>query len=187
MQLMDKGLIDLDKPLYSCLPKPLPEYDNYKDLASDDRWKLLTARMCLDHTTGFPNWRQLNPLRNGKLEIFYDLGKRHAYSGEGIDLLQMVIETITGRSLEDLVRENIFQPFGMSRSSYLWQPEFVDDFALGHNAHGDTLHRRYQTSANAAGSLETTIADFSRFIDRETSWLGVVLLVQPQGRAGLFQ
>jgi CubicO group peptidase (beta-lactamase class C family) len=164
MQLVDKGVIDLDKPLHTYLPKPLPEYDNYRDLASDDRWKLLTARMCLDHTTGFPNWRQLNPHRNGKLEIFYDPGKHYAYSGEGIELLQMVIETITGRSLEDLAREDIFQPFGMSRSSYFWQPEFANDFALGHNALGDTLRRRRQNSANAAGSLETTIADYSRFM-----------------------
>jgi len=55
MQLMDKGILDLDKPLYTYLPKPLPEYDKYKDLAGDDRWKLITARHCLSHTTGFPN------------------------------------------------------------------------------------------------------------------------------------
>src|SRR3954453_11203132 len=31
MQLVDKGVIDLDKPLYKYLPRPLPEYNNYKD------------------------------------------------------------------------------------------------------------------------------------------------------------
>ena len=56
MQLVDDGKIDLDKPLYSYLPKPLPDYENYKDLQGDDRWMLITARNCLDHTTGFPNW-----------------------------------------------------------------------------------------------------------------------------------
>jgi CubicO group peptidase (beta-lactamase class C family) len=60
MQLVDEGKIDLDKPLYTYLPKPLPEYENYKDLAGDDRYKLITARNCLDHTTGFPNWREGN-------------------------------------------------------------------------------------------------------------------------------
>src|SRR4051812_15297275 len=58
LQLVDKKLIDLDKPLYTYLPKPLPDYDGYHDLAGDERWKLLTARHCLSHTTGFPNWRQ---------------------------------------------------------------------------------------------------------------------------------
>ena len=60
MQLVDEKIIDLDKPIYQYLPKPLPEYDNYKDLAGDDRWKLITPRMCLAHTTGFPNWREEN-------------------------------------------------------------------------------------------------------------------------------
>src|SRR5450631_1786414 len=164
MQLVDEGKIDLDKPLYIYLPKPLPEYENYKDLAGDDQCKLITARNCLDHTTGFPNWRQLNPHGNNKLEIFFKPGGRFAYSGEGIYLLQMVIETITGQTLEVLAREKIFQPFGMYRTSFLWQPAFETDYAVGHDRKEDTLHKRRSGSANAAGSMETTIADYVRFL-----------------------
>jgi CubicO group peptidase (beta-lactamase class C family) len=164
MQLIDKGLIDLDKPLYTYLPKPLPEYDNYKDLAGDDRWKLITARMCLDHTTGFPNWREFNPHDNKKLEIFFIPGTRYAYSGEGIYLLQMVVETVAKKDLETLAQENIFKPFGMTRTSYLWQPAFESDYALGHDMNGDTLPKHRRTSQNAAGSMETTVGDYSRFV-----------------------
>lgn len=71
MQLVDKGVIDLDKPLYKYLPKHLPQYEDYKDIAGDERWKLITARHCLSHTTGFPNWRWTNPNGNKKLEIFH--------------------------------------------------------------------------------------------------------------------
>jgi CubicO group peptidase (beta-lactamase class C family) len=164
MQLVDEGKIDLDKPLYEYLPKPISEYENYKELAGDDQWKLITARNCLDHTTGFPNWRQLNPHGNNKLEIFFKPGGRFAYSGEGIYLLQMVIETITGQTLEVLAREKIFQPFGMYRTSFLWQPAFETDYAVGHDRKEDTLHKRRSGSANAAGSMETTIADYVRFL-----------------------
>lgn len=164
MQLVDEGKIDLDKPLYTYLSKPLPEYAAYKDLAGDDRWKLITARNCLDHTTGFPNWRFLNPRNNNKLEIFFTPGERYAYSGEGIYLLQLVIEQITGRSLEDLAKEKIFMPFGMRRTSFLWQPSFESDYAWGHDMNSDTLAKYKRKSANAAGSMETTIADYSRFI-----------------------
>ena len=163
MQMVDEGKINLDAPLYTYLPKPLPEYENYKDLAGDDRWKLITARHCLDHTTGFPNWRYFNPHGNKELEIFFTLGDRYAYSGEGIYLLQMVVETITGRNLEDLAREKIFGRFGMRRTSYLWQKYFEDNYAVGHDVKGDTLPKSKRTKANAAGSMETTIADFSRF------------------------
>jgi CubicO group peptidase (beta-lactamase class C family) len=164
MQLVDEKKIDLDKPLYTYLPKPLPEYDNYKDLSGDDRWKLITARHCLDHSTGFPNWRSLNPRDNKKLEIFFTPGSRYAYSGEGLFLLQMVIEQITDRSLEDLAREKIFIPFGMQRTSFVWQQSFEPDFAVGHDMSGDILPKYKSTASNAAGSMETTIADYSRFI-----------------------
>lgn len=164
MQLVDKGIIDLDKPLFTYLPKPLPEYENYKDLSGDDRWKLITARHCLDHTTGFPNWRQLNPHNNQKLEIFFTPGERYAYSGEGITLLQFVLEIITNTKLEDLAKDNVFNPFNMTRTSYVWQPSFVNNFADGHNTSEEILPKIRMTAANAAGSMETTIADYTRFV-----------------------
>jgi CubicO group peptidase (beta-lactamase class C family) len=164
MQLVDERVIDLDKPLYTYLPKPLPEYPSYKDLEGDQRWRLITPRDCLDHTTGFPNMRWFNPRGNNKLEIFFRPGSRYAYSGEGMMLLQLVIENITGQALEDLAQERIFKPFGMKRTSYVWQPAFEADYAVGHTAKGDSLPRRRWTKAGAAGSMETTIADFSRFI-----------------------
>lgn len=164
MHLVQEGLIDLDKPLYQYLPKPIPEYDNYKDLAGDDRWKLITARHCLSHTTGFPNWRQFNPRDNKKLEIFFKPGERYAYSGEGLVLLQLVVETITKKTVEEIAKEKVFIPFNMPRTSYQWQPSYENNYALGYNVSGVAL-RKYKTRPiNAAGSMETTIADYSRFI-----------------------
>jgi CubicO group peptidase (beta-lactamase class C family) len=164
MQLVQEGKINLDKPVYEYLDKPIPDYPNYKDLAGDDRWKLISARHCLSHTTGFPNWRWANPKGNGKLEIFFTPGARYAYSGEGLVLLQLVVEKITGRSLEELMKEKVFQPTGMTRTSYLWQQEFENNYALGYNEDGKVLAKKKRTSTNAAGSMETTIADYSRFI-----------------------
>lgn len=77
MQLVDKGIINLDKALYKYMSKPLPEYKNYKDLSGDDRWKLITARHCLSHTTGIPNRRRLNPNGNQKLGIFLSPGNEY--------------------------------------------------------------------------------------------------------------
>src|SRR5579885_1711358 len=69
MRLVDAGVIDLDKPVYQYLPKPLPEYPKYADLANDPRYKKITARMLLSHTSGFPNWRWLEDDR--KLRIHF--------------------------------------------------------------------------------------------------------------------
>ena len=57
MQLVDEGKIELDRPIGTYLPKPLPDYPRYSDLAGDPRWRKLTMRMLLDHTTGFANFR----------------------------------------------------------------------------------------------------------------------------------
>src|SRR5213082_2694236 len=35
MQLVDEKILDLDQPVYKYLPKPIPEYPEYKDLAND--------------------------------------------------------------------------------------------------------------------------------------------------------
>jgi CubicO group peptidase (beta-lactamase class C family) len=161
MQLVDEKKIDLDKPLYTYLPKPIPDYDIYKDLAGDERWKLITARHCLSHTTGFPNWREQN---KNKLQLFFTPGERYSYSGEGLVLLQLIVETVTNQKLEQLAREKIFLPFGMKHTSFLWQPLFEKNYAVGHNNSEDTIPKTKSPRENAAGSMETTIADYTRFV-----------------------
>lgn len=100
MLLAEDGIIDLDRPLQDYLDRPLWEYPTYADLDDDPRAARITARMVLRHTTGFPNWRFLT--NDGKLRIMFEPGSRFSYSGEGIHLLQMVVEKITGKGLEAL-------------------------------------------------------------------------------------
>lgn len=162
MQLVDEKILDLDKPVYQYLPKPLPEYPKYADLAGDDRYRRITARMLLSHTSGFPNWRYINEDR--KLNINFEPGTRYAYSGEGIDLLQLVVETITRKPLEELMQSRIFKPFGMSRTSMVWQSGFESDYANGYDEYGRSLGPERRKTADAAGSMQTTPRDFARFI-----------------------
>ena len=54
MQLVDNRTLDLDKPVHEYLPKPLPDYPAYRDLEGDPRYKRITARMLLSHTSRFP-------------------------------------------------------------------------------------------------------------------------------------
>jgi CubicO group peptidase (beta-lactamase class C family) len=51
MQLVDEGRVDLDRPIVAYVPKLLPDYPAYQSLAGDDRWRRLTMRILLDHTT----------------------------------------------------------------------------------------------------------------------------------------
>lgn len=162
MQLVQAGILALDKPIHEYLPKPLPSYPDYQDLAGDERHKRITARMLLSHTAGFHNLRILN---KGKLQINFEPGSRYAYSGEGIQLLQFVVETISNTPVNDLMRARIFKPFGMTRTSMVWEPRFETDFANAYNEWGRSMGPQRRTRAGAAGSMQTTLADFSRFVE----------------------
>jgi CubicO group peptidase (beta-lactamase class C family) len=162
LQLADQHLLDLDRPVCEYLPKPLPEYPNYADLAGDSRYKRITARMLLSHTSGFANWRWLEDDR--KLKIHFEPGSRYAYSGEGIDLLQLVVETITNQPLQKLMQERVFQPLGMARSSMIWEQSFEENYANGYDEYGRSLGAQKRPKADAAGSLLTTPHDFALFL-----------------------
>ena len=163
MQLVSEGMIDLDKPVQQYLPKPLPEYEKYKDLAADERYKLITMRMLLSHTTGFPNFAFLNP--DKKLNINFTPGTRYAYSGEGINLAQFVVETVTKKDVGEMMRDRIFKPFGMTTTSMTWDEKFKADLAIGYDEKEKVVGHNMRKSVRAAGSMDTTISDFARFLE----------------------
>src|SRR5579859_3711385 len=161
-QLVQEGRLDLDKPVYRYMPRPLPEYPQYIDLKNDPRYRRITARMLLSHTSGFPNWRAYED--DHKLHIHFEPGTRFAYSGEGIALLQLVVEAITSKDLEQLMQERVFRPLEMTRTSMVWQPAFENDYANGYDEYGRSLGPQKRNHADAAGSMLTTPHDFSRFL-----------------------
>jgi len=168
--LVQENKIELDKPLYKYLSKPISEYEYFSDLKSDDRWKLITARMCLSHTTGLPNVRWLHPTTGiedtlGIMKIYFKPGTKYAYSGEGLKLLQLVEEEITKRTVEDLAIEKVFTPIGMTRTGYIWHKEFDDNYAIGHLEDGTLNPKKKRTIPVASGSMVTTISDYSKFIE----------------------
>lgn len=170
MKLVEEGVIDLDTPLESYLPKKIYEYkpqtrwhDNYSDLKSDTLYYKITARMCLDHTSGFPNWRWFEP--NQKLRVKFEPGTRYSYSGEGMVYLQVVLEKLTGKGLESLMQEYIFKPLKMHRSSYHWKKSFEDNYAYGHKSNGELYSKDKDNEPRSASTLETTIADYSKFME----------------------
>jgi CubicO group peptidase (beta-lactamase class C family) len=168
MKLVEEGVIDLDKPLQDYLPKPIYEYtsskkwhDNYSDLKGDSLYRKITARMCLDHTSGFPNWRWFE--QDQKLRVNFTPGSKYNYSGEGLVYLQVVLEYMLGKSVEELMKEKIFTPLGMRRSSYTWQTAFEEDYCVGHKATGALYEKDKDNEARSASTLETTLDDYTLF------------------------
>ena len=168
MKLVEEGKLDMDKPLHLYLRKPITEYtpskkwhDNYTDLKHDTLYKNITARMCLNHTTGFPNWRWDE--KDEKLRVNFIPGSKYGYSGEGLVYLQVVLEYAFGQPLETMMQEKIFEPLGMKHSSYTWQTGFEKDFCHGHNSKGELYEKDKDNEPRAASTLETTLDDYTLF------------------------
>ena len=136
--------------------------------------------MCLAHTTGLPNWRWFEP--DQKLRIKTEPGARYGYSGEGLTLLQVVLERMTGRSLEEMAEQKIFAPYGMTKSSYIWQPRFESDYCHGHDEAGKVQEKDKDNAARSASTLETTLRDYTRFLRAVLGGAGL----KPASRKELF-
>jgi CubicO group peptidase (beta-lactamase class C family) len=162
MQLVTEGALDLDQPIEHYLTRPLSTFSGYGDLEGDARVSRFTLRMLLSHTSGLPNWRMFTP--NKKLAVFFEPGSRYAYSGEGIAIAQLVVEKAAKRSLDDLIQERVFGPLAMDRTAMVWQPAFADDLALGHDEEEKVLGHRKRSKAQAAGSMDTCLADYAKFV-----------------------
>lgn len=167
LQLADEGRIDLDRSIAEYLPQPLPSYPPdrrygpWHHLEGDERWRRLTPRILLSHRSGFANFAFVEPDR--RLRFHFEPGSRYAYSGEGLILLQFVLERGLGLDLGQEMQRRVFDRFGMRNTGMQWRPDFARNLADGWTAQGEPRPHDERSRVRAAGSMDTTIEDFARF------------------------
>ena len=161
LQLVEEGRLDLDASVEKLLPKPLADYaegdDDYSDLKGDDRWKKLTPRIILTHSTGFANFRWLES--NKRLQFHSNPGSRYGYSAEGFYILQLILEKGLGLDVGKEMQTRIFDRFGMKNTSMIWREDFAKNLADGYGLDGNMQPHDDRSSVSAAGSMDTSIAD----------------------------
>ena len=113
--------------------------------------------MLLTHTSGFANFRWLEP--DQRLRFHFDPGTRYAYSGEGLQLLQFVLAEGRGIDLGREMQTRVFDRFGMTRTGMTWRADFADNASVGYDADGVAQPHAQRRRADAAGSMDTTITD----------------------------
>ena len=174
MKLCERGVLNLDTPLTT--------YVSERWISDDVRFKEITARHVLSHTSGLQNWRSVEePLR-----VHFDPGTKWLYSGEGYSYLQLVVAHLTGRvstescetlfdgltvcatEIDSYLKTNLLRPFGMSTSGYVWETP-SEHVAAAHGQDGKPTGRPGATPITAArygaaGGLSTTAAEYARFL-----------------------
>ena len=140
-KLVEEGKISLDDPVSKYLPEfsTLWVLDGKTDstMTLHKAKNVLTVRMCLNHTGGFPfecsakrkdvrggGWSGGAPIRQvasiaAESPIMVEPGTKARYSNTGIDIGAAVVETVTGRKWEKYLKETVLDPLGM-KDTWFW-------------------------------------------------------------------
>lgn len=151
LNLVEKKILNLDTPIKTIFPKKY---------VSDPRIDLITPRMVLSHTTGFPNWC----LENHPLEIYNYPGEKFGYSGEGYVYLQKAIEYFLSTPLNEYMLNTVLHPLGMKKSSYIWIEDYEALSAVGHTIRNKTVPKNKPSESLSAATLHTTAHEFALFV-----------------------
>lgn len=185
VQLAHEGKINLDASIATYLPKPLPDYPTeskyapWSDLKGDERWRKLTPRILLTHSSGFANFHFFEP--DEKLKFHFEPGSRYGYSGEGLILLQFVIEKGLGLDVGEEMQRRIFDPLGMTNTAMMWRDDFAKNMADGWDINGNIEPHDPRSRVRVAGSMDTTIDDMARAVAGYVTGAGIA----PEARAAL--
>lgn len=123
MKLVDAGKVKLDEPVTTYLPD---------FVMADDRYREITVRMLLNHSSGLMGSNLNNGFLLGDAEnreaytsLLADLktqrlkaqpGAFSVYCNDGFTLAEMIVERVSGQTFTDYIHENLTKPLGMEHT-----------------------------------------------------------------------
>jgi len=167
LQLVEQGKIKLDAKISDYLP------DYRKDIGQK-----VTIHHLLTHTSGIPSYTSQpgffenvsrNPYKvdefvkkyaSGDLE--FEPGAKYSYNNSGYFLLGAIIEHVTGKPYEQVLKENIFAPLGMNNTGYDHHNTILPKRATGYSKTPDGYTNSLYLDMSipyAAGSMYSTVED----------------------------
>ena len=118
MQLVDEGKVELDAPVTDYVPE---------FRLADERYKKITVRMLMDHTSGMMGtvwsngflYEDGNSIRHDSIldiwsgqRLKAEPGEYAAYCNDGFDLLEQIVEHVSGMSYTEYITKYIAEPTG---------------------------------------------------------------------------
>jgi CubicO group peptidase (beta-lactamase class C family) len=169
--LAAEGKLSIDDPVRKYIPE-LPDYGTP-----------LTIRHMLNHTSGLRDWGSLAGIAGWPrgtrvhthahvVEILgrqralnFTPGSRYSYSNSGYNLNAVIVSRVGGMPFAEFSQKRIFQPLGMTRTS--WRDDYtriVKDRAIAYSG-GGTLLRQDMPFENVHGNggLLTTVGDLLKW------------------------
>lgn len=168
MKLVEKGKISLDTPVKTYIK-------NWKFPESEFSWDTVTVRQLLTHSAGMPlgtigviyspneDKPSLEDSLSNDAFLVQEPGKSFLYSNTGFNLLELLIEEVTGRDFAEYMEEEILIPLGMTHSSFNWSKNWEPGVPIGYDEQGKEIPV-YVYPDKASGGLFATIEDIATFI-----------------------
>lgn len=150
MRLVERGLLDLDRPIAAYVPELLIT------LPTSAR---ITMRMLLSHSAG---------LAHSEALCIAEPGRVFSYSNPSLDLASYVAEAVSGTAYLELMRELLFAPLGMHRTTFDPLVALTYPVALGHELLADgsvrAEHRFAENTAQYPSAFAlSTVLDLAAF------------------------
>jgi CubicO group peptidase (beta-lactamase class C family) len=177
LYFVEKGLLDLDKDVNDYLKDwKIPENEFTKS-------EKVTLRRLLTHMAGINRPDNMfgeeegltstlldvlngqSPALNDPVVVEFEPSSKHQYSNLGYDIIQKLLEDVTGKPLTQIMKEIIFDPLGMSTSTleYPLPDELNKRAILHHTAEGEVKGKGLHSSAYAHGNLSCNPIDLAKF------------------------
>ncbi|AKL96579.1 beta-lactamase class C/penicillin binding protein [Clostridium aceticum] len=174
MKLVEDDILNLDDPIEKYIRRwQIPESTYNKNDVTIRR--LLSHTAGLSRGGGYPGYEPSNKLPSLEeslsgigggsqpVELIYEPGSRYFYSGGGYNLLQLLIEEVTGKDFVTYMDETVLTPLGMEDSSFKWIEMLENRTAKPYNKNSELLPN-YLFIEKAAAGFYTTIEDMSKFV-----------------------
>jgi CubicO group peptidase (beta-lactamase class C family) len=172
MRLVEKGLIDLDKPVQYYVP--------WFTAADPELSAIITVRMLLTHSSGLPTGDDVNIRYNEAglylymkevvptLPILFHPGTAYSYGNHALNIAGFVAEQVTNKPFASLMQEMLFDPLEMRQTTYDPLRAMTYPLALHHEKDSSgnltVSHQFYDTVASYPSYYAfSSIEDLSRF------------------------
>ena len=197
VQLVEQGVLRLDDPVARYFPAINQLADAF------DRARHITFRHLASHTAGLIREPQLPGAAAGPIETWEEKihaslpttsfrtapGARYSYSNIGFGILGLASSQAAGKPFMDLVHEGLFEPLGMTSSTFILTPEMAQRMAVGYLNRGDSIDAALPALEHAGrgykvpnGGVYATVGDLARFIAGQTGAASPSILT-PESRA----
>jgi D-alanyl-D-alanine carboxypeptidase len=146
-----------------------------------DTWKAVTVHHLLTHTSGIPSYTgSLSYTRNmmmpktieemvssfRDLPLEFEPGSQYKYNNSGYFLLGAIAEKLTGKKYEEVIRDQILKPLGMTDTGYDYSETILPRRASGYSRDGVTQRNAPYLDMSqpyAAGAMYSTVEDLLKW------------------------